>query len=250
MGKQAWRIGWLVLISLLILPAVPTAAQDSAARLAQADGLYAQRADMAKAQQAASVYQEILKAEPNHEEAAWKLCRVLYWVGTHQGGDAQLTSLEASVEAGKKAVAINPKSLPGHFWLGVAYGVYGKAKGIMKSLALLNPIKEEMAFVLNVDESYEDGGPHRVLGRLLHQIPGIVGGSKSEAVKHLAQAVKLGSQRWLNHIYLAQVYIDQDKKTEAKALLQQVIAGPAQPGLEPEYADWSAEAKKLLEGMK
>lgn len=237
-------------LALICAVSAPVFAQSANELAAQAAAAYDQRADLAQARQAVQFYEQALAADPASEETAWRLARALYWVGNHSSGEAQLQALEKAVESAQKAIALNPKSLPGHYWLGVCYGVYGKAKGIMKSLSLVDPIKQEMALVMEMDPAYEDGGPHRVLGRLYHHLPGLVGGSKSKAAEHLEKAVALGPQRWLNHLYLAQLYLDQDKKDQARELLQKIMAGPAQPGLEPEYADWRAEAMKLLEGLK
>lgn len=238
-----------VVIAAVLISLALAASASASELMAQAAALYAQRADAQKAQQAADLYDKALAADTKNEEAAWRKSQALYWVGTHLPESQQLAVLELAVEAAKQAVAINPQSLSGHYWLGVCYGVYGKAKGVMKSLSLVDPIKEEMAVVTKANPSYEDGGAYRVLGRLYFKLPGLAGGSNTKAVENLKKSVELGPQRWLNHLYLAEVYLATDKKAEAKELLQSIIAGPAQAGLEPEYADWKAEAEKMLKGL-
>ncbi len=234
----------------LALAASTATAGDSAALVQEADALYAQRADLAKAKQAAELYEKALAADPKNEEAAWKAARVLYWIGKNTEGDeAKVKVFERGIEDAKKAIAINPKSLGGHYWLGVSYGLYGSAKGVTKSLALINPIKEEMAKVIEMDPKYDQGGPYRVLGRLYFKVPGIFGGSNSQAIENLKTAIKYGPTRWLNHLYLAEVYIDEGEDAQAKALLEKVIKGPAPKGLEPEYRMWKAEAQKLLKEL-
>lgn len=238
-------------IALCLFLALPALAADSAALMKQADELFAQRADLAKAQQAADLYEKALAADPKNEEAAWKAARVLYWIGRNTKGDENKVKVfERGIADAKKALAINPKSLGGHYWLGVSYGLYGSAKGVTKSLSLINPIKEEMAAVIEQDPKYDEGGPYRVLGRLYFKVPGIFGGSNSQAIENLNTAIKHGPTRWLNHLYLAEVYIDEDENGKAKELLTLVIKGPAPQGLEPEYAMWKAEAEKLLKGIK
>jgi len=240
------RAKLFAVIATVLLALALAASVQASELMAQAAELYAQRSSIDKAQQAADLYAQALTADPKNEEVAWRRSQALYWVGTHLPESQQLTVLEQAVEAAKQAVVINPESLPGRYWLGVCYGVYGKAKGVMKSLALVDPIKEEMNFVLKVKHDYEDGGAYRVLGRLYFKLPGLTGGSNAKALENLKKSVELGPQRWINHLYLAEVYLAMDKKAEAKELLQKIIAGPAQPGLEPEYADWKAEAEKLL----
>ena len=237
-----------LLAGLALCLAGSALAATTAELIAQGDALYAQRADLAKAQEAAKLYAQALAQDPKSEQAAWKLSRTWYWVGSHVPKDQKLAAFQKGVDAAKQAVAINPKSLPGHYWLGVNYGVYGSAKGIMESLSLVDPIKKEMALVIDLDPNYEAGGPYRVLGRLYFKLPGIFGGDNAKAVDYLKTAVAKGPQRYLNHIYLAEIYTEEDQQHEANQLLQAVIAGPAEPGYEPETAEWKVQAKKMLEG--
>jgi FimV-like protein len=237
----------LAAVALCLALALPALAADSTTLMKEADQLFTQRGDLAKAKQAADLYEKALAADPKNEEAAWKAARVLYWIGRNtKGDDNKVKVFERGIADAKKAIAINPKSLGGHYWLGVSYGLYGSAKGITKSLSLIDPIKEEMAAVIAQDPKYDQGGPYRVLGRLYFKVPGIFGGSNSEAIKDLKIAIKYGPTRWLNHLYLAEVYIDEGEKEKAKKLLEQVIKGPAPQGLEPEYAMWKAQAEKLM----
>ncbi|MFH1059496.1 MAG: TRAP transporter TatT component family protein [Pseudomonadota bacterium] len=233
----------LTLLALWCLPAGPATADDL---MAQAAAAYAQRADMKQARLAADLYAKALAADPKSDTAAWRLSQAWFWIGINTPEGQDVEPFEKSVNAAKQAVAINPNSLPGHYWLGVAYGVYGKAKGIMKSLSLVDPIKEEMNWVISKDPKYENGGPYRVLGRLYFKLPGLFGGDTDKAIANLKQAVQTGPSRWINHLYLAEVYLKEDQVPEAKALIKQIIAGPAETGFEPEYKIWKAEAEQLL----
>jgi tetratricopeptide (TPR) repeat protein len=239
----------LAMASLLALALAATALAAPQELLDQAAAAYARRADPQSARQAVELYGQALAADPYSEEAAWKLCRAWYWLGSHLPEDKALEPFEKAVEAAKQAVAINPESMAGHYWLGVAYGSYGKAKGVMKSLALVDPIKEEMAWVIKKDPAYEKGGPYRVLGRLYFKLPGLMGGSTAKAIENLKIAVQHGPQRWINHLYLAEVYLKEGQKDLAKPLLEQIAAGQAEAGLEAELADWQAEARKLLKEL-
>lgn len=242
-AKGLCLLGSVLALALFLAPLALAGVADD---IKTADGLYQQRADLAKAGEAAKLYEQTLQADPKSEEAAWKLARTQYYIGSNSPKDQKEAIFTQAVEAAKKAVAINPKSVPGHFWLGVTYGVYGSAKGIMKSLSLVDPIKEEMAFVIETDPDYEAGGAYRVLGRLYFKLPGLFGGDNDLAIENLDIAVKKGPQRYMNHIYLAEVLIDEDEDKKAKELLELVVAGPAEPGFEPEDKVWKAQAKKIL----
>ncbi len=236
----------LAALALCLCLAATAGAATSADLIKQGDALYDQRADLAKAKQAADLYAQALKADPKSEAAAWKLARVQYWIGMHSPKDQKLEIFQKGVDAAKRAIALNPKSVPGHFWLGVNYGVYGSAKGIMESLSLIDPIKKEMATVIALDPNFEAGGPYRVLGRLYFKVPGLFGGDNEKAIENLETAVEKGPKRYLNHIYLAEVYFDEGEDPKGKKMLEMVVAGPVEPGYEPETAEWKAQAKKML----
>jgi tetratricopeptide (TPR) repeat protein len=237
-------------LCLCLCLAAAAAAAGAGEMIAKGDALWDQRGQEGKARQAAEMYQAALQADPKSEEAAWKAARAWYWVGDHaQGEDAQIAAFEQGIAAAEKAIAVNPDSLGGHYWLGVNYGKYGSAKGVMKSLSLIDPIKEEMKRVIALDPDYEDGGPYRVLGRLYFKVPGLFGGDNDEAIQNLKIAVRKGPRRYLSHIYLAEVYLDEGQDQKARELLQEVVAAGPPPGLEAEYAGWKAEASRLLQEM-
>lgn len=246
------KIAYIVAVALVACLALggPALAGPCQDKVKQADELFAKRGEADNAGQAVALYEAAQAADPACQEALWKEVRALYWVGNHGPADAKEATFERAVQLAKKAVELNPKSIDAHYWLGVIYGVYGSAKGVTKSLSLVDPIKEEMKTVIAMNPNYDDGGADRVLGRLYFKLPGLFGGDNDKSMAYLEQAVKKGPRRYLNHIYLAEVYIDEGKKDQAKVLLNEVLAGPPQEGFEAEYAiDWKPQAKKLLDDM-
>lgn len=234
-------------MAMVVLWASAALAAPAAEMVAQADALYVQRADLAKAKAALDLYEQALKADPTSEELATKVAKTAYWVGKHlKDDDDQAAMFERGIKACKAVLKAKPDSLHATYWLGVCYGVYGKAKGISKSLDLVDPIKELMKKVIAKDPAFEGGGAYRVLGRMYFKLPGLFGGDNDKSIEYLVLAVKQGPQHWLSHLYLAETYLDEDQDDKAKALLLQVVKGPPLPGHEPEYAEIKAEAEKLL----
>ncbi len=238
----------LAVSALPALAAPPQAAAAAAGPLiAQGDALYVNRADYATAKEARRKYEEALAAGEDPYEANWKLSRICYWIGDHTGAkDLKKTILLAGVEYAKKAIEINPNKPDGHFWLGVNYGVYGEAKGILKSLALVKPIKAEMNRVVQIDPAYDHGGADRVLGRVYHEVPGIAGGSEKKSLEHLLKAVEYGPRVGLNLIYIADTYLSLDRVEDARKALQTIVDMEPMPDLIPETASEKAQAIERL----
>ena len=218
--------------------------------LAQGDKYFAQRGNTAMLKKAVDSYEQAAKAAPSNPEPAWKLARALYRLGRKSPKEQQEAIFERAVNAAKQGIAIDPKNVPSHYWLAVSYGMYGSAKGVMKSLSLIDPIKEEAQFVIDHQPDYDQGGAYRVLGRLYFKVPGLFGGDNGLAVENLNKAIELGPKRYLSHIFLAEVYLDEGEDAKAKALLEQAVKGPTDPEVAPEDADWKQTAKKMLRNMK
>ena len=82
-----------------------------------ADALYADRANLASARQAAEDWRAQLASNPRDFEAAWKLARADYWLGAHAPEADRRTYLESGIEAGRTAAALQPNRPEGHFWI-------------------------------------------------------------------------------------------------------------------------------------
>lgn len=239
----------LALAALAARPSFAQAPTPSTSPLVQAgDELYAQRADLAKAKEARAQYEAALAAKEDEYGACWRLARVLYWIGDHAAtNDAKKPLFQKGIEHAKRAVELDPNKPDGHFWLGVCYGVYGEAKGVLKSLALVKPIKAAMRRVLEIDPAYDHGGADRVLGRVYHELPGFAGGSERTSLTHLLKSVEYGPRVGLNLLYLADTYISLDRVEDARKTLETILALDPMPDLLPETAEEQAQARQRLE---
>jgi hypothetical protein len=244
------RTSTKTIIAFLFVAAVTglaVLAQTSNSLIQQGDDLYVQRADLAKAKEAQAKYEAALAAGEDAYGARWRLARVFYWIGDHNAdNNVKKQIFLQGVEHAKKAIELGPDKADGHFWLGVCYGVYGEAKGVLKSLALVKPIKAEMRRVLEIDPAYDNGGADRVLGRVYHEVPGFFGGSEKQSLVHLLQSVKYGPRVGLNLIYLADTYISLNRIEDARKTLETVLTMEVMPDLIPETAEERDQARAKL----
>ncbi|MBE3124737.1 MAG: hypothetical protein IMZ54_07375 [Acidobacteria bacterium] len=240
----------LPLLTVLVLAAAAQA-QATNTLLQQGDDLYAQRGDLAKAKLALAKLQEALAAGEDAYGVNWRLSRVEYWIGDHAADKtAKKQIFQQGIEHAKKAIELGPDKVEGHFWLGVCYGVYGEAKGVLKSLSLVKPIKEEMRRVLEIDPAYDKGGADRVLGRVYHEVPRIAGGSEKKSLEHLLKAVEYGPRVGLNLLYLADTYISLDQIEKARQTLEYILTMEPEPELIPETMEEREQARQRLEGKQ
>lgn len=222
----------------------------AAERVAEADNLYAHRADLGQARQAVSVLRQARVEDFGDYGVAWKLARADYYVGEHTDNDRERdASFREGTEAGKKAVELQGGKPEGHFWLGANYG--GAAKySLIAGLSSIEDIQKEMDAVLKIDPSFQAGSAYMVLGQLYLEAPGMLGGNKQKAIEYLEKGLRYGSENALLRLNLAQAYHAVNRDPDARKQIDYIMSMKIAPAYEPEYKDAVEQAKKLLAELK
>jgi hypothetical protein len=233
----------------------PTATRpdaDFANRLqaADPDSLYAAREDLTKARAAASMWADRLKQNPRDFEAAWKLGRAYYWLGTHAPESERKAFLEDGIKAGRAAVAVEPSKAAGHFWIAANMGALAESFGLRQGLRYRGDIKIELLTVLKLDPAFQQGSADRALGRWYFMVPGLFGGSNKKSEEHLRKSLTYNPNSTVSHFFLAETLLDMDRKADARAELQRVIDSPLHPDWTPEDKEFKDKARALLSTLR
>ncbi len=192
--------------------------------IAQGDALFNEMKDMAAAKEAEALYHKAIGLMDNRYEAFWRLSRILYYIGEHTEKKKDKKAIFAQgVYYAERAIELEPEKPDGHYWHGVNNGKYGETRGVLKSLFLVKPIKQAMNKVIEIDRSYEEGGPDRVLGRVYFKLPGFAGGSKEKSLEHLLKSKEYGPEDAVTRLYLAETYLELDEVNKAKEELDYVL---------------------------
>jgi TRAP transporter TatT component family protein len=223
--------------------AIPAAAQN-------ADALYADRANLASATAASALWSEAVKRDPRDFEAAWKLARVSYWLGSHAPEKDRRGYLESGMQAARAAIALEPQKPEGHFWLAANMGTLAESFGLRNGLRYRGPVKDELETVLKLDPAFMNGSADRVLGRWYFRVPRLFGGSNKRAEEHLLASLKYDENSTISRFFLAEVLIDDDRKEQARTELQRVIDAPISEQWAPEDKEYKDKATALLGRLK
>lgn len=239
----------IILLALIILSvSFSLFSQDAEELISQGDKLYYEMKDMAAAKEAQAKYQEVSAKVEDKYEAYWRISRILYYIGEHSDKKKEKKAIfSQGVYWAEKAVALQPEKTDGHYWHGVNNGKYGETRGVLKSLALVKPIKNAMNKVLELDHSYEDGGADRVLGRVYFKLPGFAGGSKKKSLEHLLKSKELGPNDALTRVYLAETYLALKEKDKAREELEYVLNMEDDPRWISGVSEAKEQAKELLQ---
>ena len=213
--------------------------------IADPDALYRQREEPGRATEAAEIWAARL-ARGQDFEAAWKLARACYWIGTQGGEAGRRASLERGVAAGEQAAKITPTRPEGHFWLAANMGALAESFGAMQGLKYRGRIKDALERALAIDPAWQQGSADRALGWWYHKVPRLFGGSEASAETHLRRALTYNQASTATLYFLGEVLLGRDKRTEARAMLQRVIDGPLDPDWTPEDRDFKKKAAARL----
>jgi tetratricopeptide (TPR) repeat protein len=119
----------------------------------------------------------------------------------------------------------NPDWADGHYWLGVNLCGVAEVGGAGRALRLLPDIVEIMEKAASIDPTYDQAGPHRVLGRIYCEAPAwpISVGDIHKSLHHLEIAVQIAPENSTNHLYLAETLLRLGKERQARAELDKVF---------------------------
>lgn len=240
-----------VAVTVLLIAEVTLTAAGSARTWAQGvvgdpDLLYAERARLDRAIEAAAIWEGRLAGGTSDFESSWKLARACYWLGGHVASAERRKQYERGIVAGKRAVDINAARPEGHFWLAANMGTLAESFGPRAGLRYRGAVKRELEMVLSIDPSYGEGLADRALGRWYLRVPALFGGSKKKSLEHLQRALTYDPTAAASHLFLAETYLAMDRREEARQELQRVLDAPVHPDWVPEVGEFKGRAGALL----
>ena len=222
-----------------------------AGQTADPDLLYRDRTTLSSAQQAANIWATRLSANANDFESAWKLARAHYWLGTNGLPERERKdALDAGVNAGRQAIAIDASRPEGHFWMAANMGALAESFGMGQGLRYRGAIRDALETVLKIDPSFQHGSADRALGRWYYKVPGLFGGSDSRSEQHLRKALSYNPDSVITHLFLAETLLELDRHDEARKHLQAALAAPEDPEWAPEDRVFREQARQLLARLK
>jgi hypothetical protein len=210
------------------------------------DVLYRERANLARAKEAAAIWGARLTANPRDFDSAWKLARIMYWIGGHDQPELRRKALERGVEAGRIASMLEPQKPDGYFWMAADMGALAESFGMRQGLKYRGPIKDALETSLRLDPTYLQGSADRALGRWYFKVPGLFGGSKKKSEEHLRKSLTYNPNSTASRFFLAETLFDMDRDAEANDELRKVVAAPLDPDWTPEDQEFKQKAEERL----
>ena len=250
--KHKTHPGLLILLSLLFfLPPPELMADDD---LSEADTLYNQ-GGMKNYERSIELYLKALELTPDSYETQWKCARAY----RRYGREAKRQKIEGWKEIcanyGKEgmkyaqiAMELKPNRPEGFYYYGLSVGIYSDGVSILTALAegLKNKTQNGFEKAYELDKMYDEAGPILALGRFWAVVPWPFKNKKKALNLYREyQKTPYFTENAEGKVYLAELLLDlggKEKKSEAKALLEQVAKTD-----EMYFRDW---ANRLLLKIK
>ena len=145
-----------------------------------------------------------------------------------------------------------PNRVEGHYWLAMNLCGQADVGGKLLGHRLLPRILAELQRAVALDETYDQAGAHRVLGRIYYEAPGwpLSVGDMQKSLQHLKAAVRLAPATSTNHLYLAQTLLRLQDNPAAEQELQQVLKSTRAAVKPQDLEEDRREARRLLGEIK
>lgn len=212
----------------------------------EADSLFTFSENTERDKQSLAVVERVLGTGTTDYQWLWRAARVYYYVGEEAANNEKLAYFQKGMAVAERAVAAEPNAVEGHFWLAANYGGFSELKGALKALQMVKKIRAEMETVLRLNDRYMDGGAYLALGEMDKELPRIVGGSLSRAITRLEQGVKVAPQNLELKLAMAEAYLEDGRKEDARRQLQEIISRSVNPSRAKSERDIQDKARKML----
>lgn len=201
--------------------------------LEQAECLYAGRCDIANVSQSV----EFLRGTTESFGSSWRLGRAFFFLGQEAPVAEQGTLHAEGAKAAQLAVTHQPDRVEGHFWLGVNLALLAQLEPRIKAARYALQAKRALRRAVGIDATYHSAGPLRVLARLQHKLPRLLGGGLARARVNFERAISLAPANTVTRIYFAELLLETGAVARARAELHLILNAPFDP-------EWAFEIKR------
>jgi tetratricopeptide (TPR) repeat protein len=220
--------------------------EDLLAAVSRADELYEQRARPEAVRESVMVLSGA-RGGANLYEVQWRLARAMFFLGQQAESAPEKLQLHSSaMDAGARAVALNPERVEGHFWAGVNLALYAESARAPRGIRAVLRARSELKRAVEIAENYHGAGPLRVLARLEHRAPRLLGGNRKRSRAYFDRAMAIARNK-VTLLYAAELALDEGERERAAGLLEEIIASPSEPEWEFENSRDRETARSLLE---
>ena len=239
-----------------------------------AESAWARRGNRAALEQAIALWEVEVSSNPGHALTWARLSRAYYLLADGHlrtlgpGNQAYLTAFEKGTAAGERSLAAQSQAfkdrvvqdekvedairvvgrdgIPAMYWYAVNLSKWSRAKGIAALLGNKDRVRGVVGRVLELDETFFHGAPHRYFGAYWALLP--IGRDLDKSREHFEKSLAIAPAYAGTKVLMAETYaVKKQDRALYLRLLDEVLALPddAIPELAPEIRIEKDKAREL-----
>jgi hypothetical protein len=159
--------------------------------------------------------------------------------------ETKIRYAKAAVSHANDAIRIRPDAVEGYYYRAMATGLHAR-QSPLTAFGAMQKIRDDCMRAITLDETHDDGGPHRILGGLYLHAPGPPAGlgSLRRSLHHLKRAFDISADHPDNRLLLAEALSRDAKKSESEGLLTPLLKLSSTAN-DIETREHAARARKL-----
>lgn len=210
----------------------------------RADALYEMRAQTDNVSASVELLESAACADDY--EATWRMGRALFFLGQEAESLEEARTYHArGASACKRAIELMPSRVEGHFWLGVNLALSARLENSFRALGYALRARRFLRRAVQLDPGYHAAGPLRVLARLQHKLPLLLGGGQKRARANFERAISLAPANTVTRLYLAELLTEVGDIKRARNQLESILNAP----LDQAWAFESARDRRIAQEM-
>ncbi len=195
----------------------------------------------------ASLEKSLYQGAAPRAETLYKLASLSYNIAENSTKNEQLYWYEKGRFYAEILTREEPQRVEGHYWLALNLCGIIENSGAGRALAIIPSIMQTLKTAVEIDETFDQGGPLRVLGLLLDKAPvwPMSEGDPDKSLILLRNAVRVAPENATNHLYLAKALMDIGHSHEACLELDRALASKGHASSELKLKEDHEEARSL-----
>lgn len=166
--------------------------------------------------------EEVARVSTSVEVRFAALCRGATWAYrlAEPQGDRSSEHARHGMELAERARKMMPGRVEGHYKYAICLGLYLR-ENTLSGFTRVDDLITAAKRAVELDETYDRGGPHRLLALLYAEAPRFVGpGDRDLARKHLARLIAVAGEDEENKLAAVKVHMEIGEKERARELLK------------------------------
>ena len=200
---------------------------------------------------AISQLNEAYELNSNDYDLHWNLARFYYWAATECKDSEQAAVLaKKGWQAAEQAKKVSPQRIEGWYWATANIGIYADAAGTFVTVKedLSTKYKDNADQAIELDPSFDDGGPYRSLGIYYTKLPWPMQ-DLEQAKDLIGRSLSANPNRALSLYYYAEVQIQSGDVEEGQKNLYKIIHLDPAKGNAPEIRRYQILAQQRLRSI-